>query len=122
MLMLNDLTPELIDAIVASSVYRPASVEQEPCTNLTQWQVYEVTQGSVITAHFVGCARYEGRVSSAVQEYDHVTKTGRTSSGRLYKLVGEPGHNKDAMYVFNTWIHRFPIGTPYEEVTDDYNN
>jgi hypothetical protein len=120
MLKLEDLTPEVMSTIIASSTYIPIVVEHEPVTRLTQWQVYEVTYSGATSVHLMGWAEYEGRVSSPVKEYTSKTKTAVTASGRLYKLVGSPGHNKDAMYVFNTWIRRFPEGTPYKEITNEY--
>ena len=102
-LKLSELTPEVIDAIQATSIWRPASVEQEPETRLTSWRVMEVDGKDI---HFVGYASYEGRVCSAVQTYDPTNKRGITRSGRVYELLGSSGYNRDAMYVWSRWMKR----------------
>ncbi len=116
---------EIMKHAIATSVWRPADVTIEPDTKLTQWQVHKVstTDDNLSTVHFMGYTggRYgEGRVCSAILEYDAKTKKGVTKSGRVYELVGDPGFNKDAMYVFNIWCARFPIPTIFEDITDQY--
>lgn len=117
---ISDLTPELLNHIEESSIWRPASVEQEPYTKLTQWRVYNVTYNGKIKTHFSGYAGYEGRVCSAIQSYDKNTRRGITESGRVYELVGDPGFNKDAVYVFGNWCARFPEDTEFEDITDTW--
>lgn len=85
------------------TVYRPTPVDQEPLTDLVRWTVQEVPVGDSVTRHFVGYC-YEGRVSSPVQEWDVETHIGVTRSGRRYRLIGEPGWNTDAMYVWGRWL------------------
>ena len=111
---------QLAKVAEAMSIWRPTSVEQEPQTRLTQWRVYEVTHDNLTTIHFIGHTGYEGRVSSAVQTYDPTTKRGVTKSGRVYELVSNPGHNKDAMYVFNVWCSRFPEVATFIDITSEY--
>lgn len=98
---IDQLTPEMLDVIEASSIWKPASVDQEPECRLYDWRVMKVG-GSYI--HFVGYNGYEGRVCSAVQTYDPTTKRGITRSGRVYELVGQSGHNRDAQYVWARWL------------------
>lgn len=120
----NKIDMELLQAFVESnSIWRPASVQQEPETRLTQWRVFKVKglPDEAETIHFVGRAEWEGRVCSPVQEYDPTTKRGVTRSGRVYELLGPSGHNGDAMYVWARWCHINNI----EEVTDvtaEYEN
>jgi hypothetical protein len=45
----------------------------------------------------------EGRVSKAIESLDLVARTGVTRSGRLYELIGEPGSDPDADYVWAMW-------------------
>lgn len=88
------------------SVWKPASVTQEPNTILTQWRVFKVAADATnkeSTIHFVGYAGYEGRVCSPVIEYDPETHKGVTKSGRVYELAGRSGFNSDAMYVWRIW-------------------
>ena len=75
--------------------------------------------------HFMGYAKSdhaytgEGRVCSPVLEFDKQTMRGRTRSGRVYELVGPPGLNADALYVWNRWlnINNNPVVTC---ITEDY--
>lgn len=91
------------------SVWRPTSSKHQPVTTLVDWQVFDVprndpTKGS--TRHFVGLAvesEREGRVSSAIQEFDVSKGQGRSGSGRIYRLQGAPGTHPDAQYVWKTW-------------------
>lgn len=82
----------------------PAAAEQ-PTTDMTQWQVVLVSDDSgVRTRHLVGWADWEGRVSSAVKRWDWANQTATTGSGRIYRLVGESGFDRDADYVFERWL------------------
>lgn len=85
------------------SVWKPAGIEQEPEVILTHWSVYEIPGGD---RHFCGynILLREGRASSAIQEFDHQKMVGRTRSGRIYKLKGEPGSDPDARYVWHMWL------------------
>ncbi|PLP96648.1 hypothetical protein CYJ10_31030 [Cupriavidus pauculus] len=44
-----------------------------------------------------------GRVSSAIEAFDHATRTGTTRSGRRYVLMGEPGEDPDGMHTWAVW-------------------
>jgi hypothetical protein len=104
-----------------NSVWKPFSVADEPRTKLTNWRVYSVKlTEEVSTIHFVGYAGYEGRVSSAIQEYDVTTKCGRSSSGRIYELSGTSGYNYDAQYVWGRWLFR-EDDPEYVDVTENYD-
>ena len=110
----------------ATSIWKPADVKQEPETILSQWRVYKVKgnfDGEAETTHFVGytLGRFgEGRVCSPVLEYDPETRQGITRSGRVYKLHGSSGFNRDAMYVWNRWLGM--AGDPeYIDVTEEYD-
>jgi hypothetical protein len=83
-------------------VWRTAPVSDEPEIALVRWSVLETDDGQ---RHLVG-ARQDGlggRVSSAVVELNVVARTGVTRSGRRYSLVGAPGFDLDADYVWNAW-------------------
>jgi hypothetical protein len=70
---------------------------------LVRWSIVETDGGQ---RHFVG-ARHDGlggRVSSAVVEFNPAARTGVTRSGREYLLVGAPGFDLDAAYVFEAWM------------------
>jgi hypothetical protein len=86
------------------------SIHETPELELKNWKVFEVDSelwpGK--TRHFVGynITEREGRVSSAIEVFDKETMTGRTKSGRVYKLVGEPGYDPDADYVWGFFVVR----------------
>ena len=120
----NKIDLEMLAAVAeANSIWRPRSVEQEPETRLTQWRVFKVKglDGDNVTTHFVGRADWEGRVCSPVQTYDPTTKRGVTRSGRVYELLGDSGHNGDAMYVWARWCNINDI-VEVEDVTAEYEN
>lgn len=83
-------------------VWRTIPVKEDPEIILSQWSVKEVQNGD---RHFVGYndAGREGRVSSKILEFDNKTMKGKTRSGRIYQLRGEPGSNEDAEYVWGIW-------------------
>lgn len=91
------------------SIWITTPVEQVPHIKLASWGIYEVSSNMrpEKTRHFVGwnLTEREGRVSSSIVEFDPKTKRGKTSSGRVYELVGESGHNGDGIYTFNQWCH-----------------
>lgn len=70
--------------------------------------------------HLVGYVRQnrEGRLSSAIVELDPAQRLGRTSTGRTYGLVGDPGWHEDARYVFQCWMAVFRI-REWRDVTDE---
>ena len=83
-------------------IWAVASITEEPEVLLSDWQVVEIPGG---TRHFVGYNQSlrEGRVSSMIVEFDPATRTGITSSGRVYRLLGEPGENQDALWTWTGW-------------------
>jgi hypothetical protein len=104
----NDLQ-KLAEIAEKTSIWKPADILQEPETKLIDWQVYKVylDQMSEYTIHFIGYTfgEYgEGRVCSPVIEFDKNTMRGVTRSGRVYELVGKPGSNRDAQYVWHRWL------------------
>jgi hypothetical protein len=86
------------------SFWIPAPIENHPEVYMSRWKIIEATDDSgVKSRHFVGLDEFGGRVSSAIQKFDFDKRTGVTRSGRVYKLLGPPGHNADADYVWNAW-------------------
>lgn len=83
---------------------------------LTSWKAIELPDGSM---HFMGFETTygEGRVCSKVVEFNPSTMTGKTRSGRFYTLVGPPGHNGDAAYVWQQW-KRFNDVTEYTDISE----
>lgn len=95
------------------NIWKPESVKEEPEVVLGKWQIYEVEselwEGK--TRHFVGYnyVYNEGRISSAIIEFDKEKMIGKTKSGRIYKLKGDPGNNLDSAYVWTFWRKRNKI-------------
>ena len=79
-----------------------ASVAAEPEVSIAKWRILEIDAG---TRHFVGADErdFSGRVSSAIVAFDYDTLRGKTLSGRVYQLVGNPGRANNADYVWLRW-------------------
>lgn len=84
---------------ITGGVWNVAPIDVEPEIQLYDWQVYEVDG----LRQNVGARSSSGRVSSAIVTFDKETMRGVTKSGRVYELVGLPGMNMDAEYVWSTW-------------------
>jgi hypothetical protein len=84
-------------------VWSTIPVDEQPEITLIQWRVFEASNGN---RYFNGWAieNREGRVSSAIIEFDNETMRGRTSSGRVYQLKGRQGYSVDAQYVLGVWL------------------
>jgi hypothetical protein len=88
-----------------SSIWQVSEVRDQPEVTLIEWSIREIHPRG--TRHFVGYhpSGREGRVSSAILEFDPVSRQGRTKSGRVYLLFGAPGLNQNAEYVWENWRH-----------------
>jgi len=80
---------------------------------LVSWRVLQTDCG---TRHFVGYSVEDrmGRVSTPISTFDLRLRTGIATNGRAYKLLGPPGVDDEAMYV---WRHYKCIWR-FNEVTD----
>lgn len=97
-------------------IRRPDAVDVEPVVLLSRWTVFRLEDGSV---HLCGSASFlEGRVSSAVKSFDYQDATAVTRSGRLYKLMGEPGTDEHAAYLWSKWTALYNVER-WEDVTDE---
>jgi hypothetical protein len=83
-------------------IWSVRSVTSQPSLRLRDWSIIEIQNGD---RHFVGynVDDSEGRVSTAIREFDPKTRRGVTSSGRVYQLLGEPGYDPDAAHVWEGW-------------------
>lgn len=105
------------------SVWSIDSIEDRPDVTLRDWAVFEVPlngPGQPWTRHLAGwsCEDQQGQVCSAVQQFDPRTASCLTESGRVYRLLGRPGLNADAEYVWNRW-KRIAGLTDEREVTKE---
>ena len=98
------------------SIWAVSSVEDHPEAELVSWRVFELENGD---RHFCGYETNfrEGRVCSRVESFDPESRQGLTSSGRCYRLLGAPGHNSDALYVWDRWRSRNAV-TAFTDVSD----
>ena len=102
-------------------IWTATPIEQTPELSLARWTIREVQPRN--TRHLVGynLTEQEGRVSSHITGYDAERHRVTTESGRVYELVGDPGYNDDAEYVWESWCRR--LGTQaasWTDVTHDY--
>lgn len=104
-------------------VWNIDSIEERPDVTLSDWAAFEVPLNGPDqpwTRHLAGWSREDqhGQVCSAIQQFNPVTGTCVTESGRVYLLKGRPGLNADAKYVWNRWKRIASIDTQ-REVTQD---
>ena len=97
------LMPGVIDHLIEASVWQVTSVSEQPEIDLERWQVMQLPNGD---RHFVGwnATDREGRASSKIEAFDAVTRQGRTSSGRVYRLCGPTGHDRDGAHTWRRWM------------------
>ena len=95
-------------------VWKVESIEADPEIVLVDWIIFEVTSElwSQKTSHFVGYNIHgrEGRVSSAIVQFDGEKMTGKTRSGRIYQLKGPQGSGSpDGLHTWNYWCDHSKI-------------
>lgn len=85
--------------------HEPASMADD---KLTCWRAFEALAPGLDgpTIHLVGYVEREGagRVTSPLMGMDRITRTCTTRSCSSYRLVGAPGLNGDAEYVWRRWL------------------
>jgi len=98
------------------TVWKVAPVVVEPQTQLLQWRVMAPPEGS---RHIVGYAfpACTARTSSEVKQFDIDQLRAVTSSGRTYELVGPPGKDGDARYVWTVWRRLYEVGD-FDDVSE----
>ena len=92
-------------------IWRVKPIAEVPEVILDNWTIFEVMTplwpGK--TRHFVGynLGDREGRVSSAIVEFDVEKMLGKTRSGRVYKLAGHQGDGSaDGLHTWGLWCRR----------------
>ncbi len=105
---------------IPGGVHRVPSIAVEPVIRLARWRVFEA-DGK--TRHFVGwhVDGHEGRVSNVIRSFDITSRRGETARGRIYVLLGEPGQDSDADYVWAAYRRINKIAS-YAEVTKEYTH
>lgn len=93
------------------SVWLPPTAEEQPDVSLVSWGAFEVLvpELGAPTIHIAGLLERagEGRVSSPVAKVDGAGRCVITSTGRVYRLVGAPGLQGDASYVWGRWVWKW---------------
>ncbi len=88
-------------------IYGIPALEDDFAVAIAAWSIKEVIYGDNLepTRHLVGYVlqESEGRASSAIESFDRDNRVITTSSGRRYKLHGQPGEHSDARYVWGRW-------------------
>lgn len=105
------------------SVRSIAPVELRADVTLESWAVFEVPLNGLDqpwTRHLAGYSLEDGQgeVCSPVESFDPVTDQCVTRSGRVYRLRGRPGLDRDAEYVWHRW-KRIAGVTEEREVTQE---
>jgi hypothetical protein len=94
------------------------SIDAQRKVWLMSWRVLQTDSG---TRHFVGYSVEDriGRVSTPISSYDPNTRIGKASNGGVYKLLGPPGVDAEAMYVWRQFarVWRF---TEAMDVSPEY--
>lgn len=97
---------DVFGELLRQSIWAVPDVSAQPEVLLERWRVVEVQAADrQMERHFIGynSKNREGRVSTAIQEIDFATRRGVTRSGRVYELVGPPGHDPDGEWVWKNW-------------------
>ena len=93
------------------STWLPPTAAEEPDVALVAWGAFEVLvpELGTPTIHVAGMreAGATGRVSSPVAKVDAATRSVVTSTGRIYRLIGAPGLQGDATYVWTRWVWKW---------------
>lgn len=93
----------------------------EPEEIMILWSVYEITDTENKYHHLVGYVpdRQTGRVTSAIQHFDKDSMRLKTSSGRIYKLDGQPALKGEMQPVWDQWKEQYNIENDVD-VTHQY--
>jgi hypothetical protein len=95
------------------SLLPSSSIDEQPVIWLERWRVLEANHE---LRHFVGfsVADQDGRVSTPIVSFNKAERSGVTASGRRYILMGPPGYDDDAEYVWEQYAGFFG----FKEVVD----
>lgn len=98
----EDPIGEFIQNPIGNSIWRTPPPSEQPSLSLARWSVMETQTGD---HHLVGynLDDREGRVSTAIVEFDPITSKATTRSGRIYQLVGKSGYDSDGAWVWENW-------------------
>jgi len=114
---LEDSNAELMQNLIGSSVWKTPPPSEQLSLSLARWSVMET---QTVDHHLVGynLGDREGRVSTAIVEFDPVTSKATTRSGRIYHLVGKSGYDSDGSWVWENWSRANRLSG--KDVTEQY--
>lgn len=100
------------------SVKSGRAASKRPRVWLVRWHVMRTNLG---TRHFVGHSVEDDRayVSTPIVRYDVARRTGVTSNGRPYTLVGPSGYDEEAEFVWCHYVRLWGV-TDVVDVSDEY--
>lgn len=103
------------------TVYRAPPVEAQPEVGLSQWRIYEVTEGDHHGVGLITKSPYDGRVTSKIMQWDPDSRIFTTRSGRRYSLIGDSRPCLDAEFVWAAWCSAYGIDpSTAKDVSDQY--
>lgn len=108
-------------------LFRTEPIDKVPYIEITRWKIFRVTSElwEEQTLHLCGynLTEMHGRVSSAIIKFSSSSDGCiiTTESGREYKLVGEPGYDPDAFYVWGIWCSRNQV-KEFFDASEEYIN
>ena len=92
------------DGITEGYIRRIESVESQPVTEMSRWQLVQVLNpDGTRSRHLIGQCHGTGRVTSDIVKLDLWKLRGTTKSGRVYLLRGRSGFDGDADFVWAYW-------------------
>ena len=95
---------QILEIWVTGGIHAMEPVSVQPVSYMDYWQLIQVThQDGQRSRHLFGRADNEGRVCSDIVAFDLKTITATTKSGRLYKVMGPPGRDADAVWIYDQW-------------------
>lgn len=95
-------------------VWAVADVASRPVIHLVRWRIFQLSSERCIYGAVSGI--HSGRRSSWIRAFDPKTMRATTSSGRIYELIGPPGHDDNAQYLLEQDLAQ---GHPLEDVTTE---
>lgn len=111
------INKNILKEAAKGSIWKTPPVSEQPCIYLTRWSVMETQDGA---RHLVGynSENCEGRVSTPIKSFDSDTARAITQSGRIYELVGPPGYDPDADWVWARYASALQV--KWRDVTDEF--
>jgi hypothetical protein len=93
---------DLLTRLTEGSLHAYPAIQQQPSVSLIRWQVMKISgHDGRLSRRLIGCFDSEGRVSSTIAQFDLVALQATTTSGRCYALIGPPGEDANAQWVWS---------------------